>query len=226
MDKDKLSEVIGKVYDKEAQYFAEIQNTTREEGGFNRNSLFELGFLLDKFAKPNMKVAEIGSWTGFSTSVLANLVKQYNGKLYAIDWFKGSPESNLIELRFIPARLVLDYNLKMFDVAGNVEVMETTSAEAVKSFDDESLDFVFIDGDHRYVGVKQDIDLWFPKVKVGGILSGHDCEYLVHSYEELFSKALEKDFFQAHVGVIKAVVEKFSSYNRTGDGNIWWIQKG
>ena len=46
--------------------------------------------------------------------------------------------------------------------------------EASKWFADESLDFVFIDGDHSYEAVKQDINDWTPKVRKAGIVSGHD----------------------------------------------------
>ena len=40
--------------------------------------------------------------------------------------------------------------------------------------EDESLDFVYIDANHAYDWVVQDIELWYPKVKKGGILWGHD----------------------------------------------------
>lgn len=49
-----------------------------------------------------------------------------------------------------------------------------TSLEATKLVEDESLDFVFIDGMHTYEAVKEDIKAWLPKIKKGGILSGDD----------------------------------------------------
>ena len=52
--------------------------------------------------------------------------------------------------------------------------MQMTSEEAVKHFDDETLDAVFIDLTHTYEAVKEDIQLWMPKVKKGGIISGDD----------------------------------------------------
>ena len=48
------------------------------------------------------------------------------------------------------------------------------SHQAVELFRDESLDFVYINADHSYKGTKQDIELWFPKVKKGGLVSGHN----------------------------------------------------
>ncbi len=46
--------------------------------------------------------------------------------------------------------------------------------DAVKDFEDNSLDFVYIDANHEYDYVKQDITEWTKKVKPGGIVAGHD----------------------------------------------------
>ena len=46
--------------------------------------------------------------------------------------------------------------------------------DAVKTFEDGSLDFVFIDGNHAFEYVTEDIAEWSKKVRKGGIISGHD----------------------------------------------------
>jgi predicted O-methyltransferase YrrM len=56
----------------------------------------------------------------------------------------------------------------------NAHIVRTTSVEAAKQFEDESLDFVFIDANHQEKFVTEDINAWYPKVRPGGILSGHD----------------------------------------------------
>lgn len=53
-------------------------------------------------------------------------------------------------------------------------LMRSTSLEASRLFMDESLDFVIIDGDHRFEYAMQDILLWVPKVKHGGMVICHD----------------------------------------------------
>jgi SAM-dependent methyltransferase len=58
--------------------------------------------------------------------------------------------------------------------SGTVVVHRMTSMEAVADFDDESVDWVYIDGDHHYAAVKCDLEFWYPKVRPGGILSGDD----------------------------------------------------
>ena len=55
------------------------------------------------------------------------------------------------------------------------------SIEAADQFEDESLDFVFIDASHEYEDVKKDIQIWLPKIKKGGILAGHDY-YIGYDY--------------------------------------------
>ena len=51
------------------------------------------------------------------------------------------------------------------------------SIEAALSFNAGSLDFVYLDGDHSYLGVKEDLEAWYTKVQVGGYLCGHDFRF-------------------------------------------------
>ena len=67
-----------------------------------------------------------------------------------------------------------------------------------------SLDLVFIDADHSYSAVKQDILAYMPKLKEHGILSGHDIDY---------------------PGVNKAVTELIPSFD-VGPNNVWIKHKG
>lgn len=56
-------------------------------------------------------------------------------------------------------------------------IVRKESVEASKDFTNEFFDFIYIDANHSYEFIKEDIDYWYPKLKVGGIMSGHD--YLV-----------------------------------------------
>lgn len=56
----------------------------------------------------------------------------------------------------------------------NVTLIKKTSMEAIEDFEDNSLDFVYIDGHHGFRYVAEDLCEWFKKVKVGGVISGHD----------------------------------------------------
>jgi len=56
----------------------------------------------------------------------------------------------------------------------DVEIVRAFSMDAIKMFDDNSLDFVYIDGNHEYPFVTLDIIHWTKKVRPGGIVAGHD----------------------------------------------------
>jgi hypothetical protein len=63
-----------------------------------------------------------------------------------------------------------------------------SSVEASKLYADGSLDFVMLDADHTLTSVRADIAHWYPKVRVGGILSGHDFS---HYFPGVMRAALE-----------------------------------
>ena len=56
----------------------------------------------------------------------------------------------------------------------DVHIHRKYSSDAVTSFPDNHFDWVYIDADHTYKGIKADLGLWWPKVKPGGFLAGHD----------------------------------------------------
>ena len=48
------------------------------------------------------------------------------------------------------------------------------SNEAVKLIEDSSLAFLYVDGNHVYDAVKEDLELFYPKMKPGALIAGHD----------------------------------------------------
>ncbi len=60
----------------------------------------------------------------------------------------------------------------------NCTIIRKGSIEALNDFKDSSLDFVYIDGNHDFVNFTNDLHFWLKKIRVGGIMSGHDyCHY-------------------------------------------------
>ena len=59
-----------------------------------------------------------------------------------------------------------------------LKVLRLLSEDAARLFPDEYFDFVLIDADHNYYAVRDDIIAWYPKVKIGGFLAGHDFAFL------------------------------------------------
>jgi hypothetical protein len=54
------------------------------------------------------------------------------------------------------------------------ELLQAFTPQAAERFADETLDFVYLDANHSYLAVCGDLRAWFPKVKPGGLLAGHD----------------------------------------------------
>lgn len=146
----------------------------------------------------NSIFVEVGSWKGKSSAFLAVEIINSNKdiKLYCVDTWKGSPEhknDNFI-INDTLYDLFLD-NIK--DLTSVITPVRNNSVDASKIFDNESLDMVFIDACHEYEYVKQDIQIWYPKVKKGGIIAGHDYHLpwngVVRAVDEFFiNKKIEK----------------------------------
>lgn len=65
--------------------------------------------------------------------------------------------------------------LRVLSRYGNrAQVLRKTSREAAATFQDGTLDFVYVDACHRYEAVLDDLETWWPKIRSGGILAGHD----------------------------------------------------
>ena len=56
------------------------------------------------------------------------------------------------------------------------QILRLSSVEAARRIPDGSLDFVYIDGNHQHPFVDEDLATWVPKVRIGGIVAGHDYE--------------------------------------------------
>jgi hypothetical protein len=140
------------------------------EDWFNYQDLYQE--MVEKFPIGSHFV-EVGSWKGKSSAFMCveimNSEKQI--KFDCVDTWEGSVEhKNNSELPNLYQ--IFKENMKPFE--GYYNDLKMKSMEAVKLYEDESLDFVFIDASHEYEDVKDDISHWLPKVKKGGIIAGHD----------------------------------------------------
>ena len=105
-----------------------------------------------------------------------------NLKLYAVDPYKQHPKYSSAAANYVRiwSQHYLDGVKRQAQKRmknRNAVIIEKFSEDAIKDIADNSLDFVYIDGDHSYDFVMQDIILWGRKVRKGGIVSGHDYYY-------------------------------------------------
>lgn len=137
---------------------------------FEGDKLF-YNFISEKIPENGVFV-EIGCWLGKSSSYFCS-IKKKNQKLICVDTWKGTP--NEIETNHSLVKFADVFDLFMKNMEGrDFTFIKNYSIEASKTFEDSSLDAVFIDGDHTYEAVRSDILAWYPKVKTGGYISGHD----------------------------------------------------
>jgi hypothetical protein len=131
-------------------------------------------------------------------------------KLFLIDPYEpffsdGALRSEVFDMNVTRLKELAIERLSRFK--DKIEFINLTSDEAVSQLP-EGLDFVYIDGNHDYEYVKRDITSYYPKVKEGGIIGGHD-------------------FGSKYLGVVRAVVEFSSdrSLELMSDRYDWWIVK-
>lgn len=124
---------------------------------------------------------ELGSWKGMSAAFMGveiiNSGKEIKFDCIDIWADEGYLEDGTQDLFGMDLMNKFLENVK--PVSHALNAIRSDSVAAAANYPDKSVDFVFIDGDHSYEGCKRDIEAWLPKVKDGGILSGHDyawCE--------------------------------------------------
>ncbi len=136
-------------------------------------------------------VVEVGSWKGFSTSFLARHKHQLHdrhgysfGKVYAVDVWDGKGAYWPDFRQRFPVDTAehlfrcFGRNIERSGAAAFVEPLRMTSLAAAEKFRQECRTFgaVFIDGDHSYQAVCDDITAWRSRVQRGGVLAGHDYD--------------------------------------------------
>lgn len=179
-----------------------MKNYLEIDGWFNYENTFD--FLLQKVSKNGIFV-EGGAWLGKSSSYLADKIalKRPDVTFYVVDTWKGS-RTELTSSHILATQTDI-FKIFLQNMGNRKYVpIQRLSTEAAKLFDDESLDVVFIDMSHEYEDVKQDIEVWLPKIKINGYLAGHDMSF---------------------IGVNRAVTEKFGDRIQTSDGDCWIFHK-
>jgi hypothetical protein len=124
----------------------------------------------------NSHFVELGSWKGMSAAFMAVEIinSSKNIRFDCIDiWSPDGYLSDQTQKEF-GDELMQCFLTNIEPVKHVINVIRKDSAAAAADYADHSLDFVFIDADHSYEGVKKDILAWLPKMKPDGILAGHD----------------------------------------------------
>ena len=160
-------------------YKGQLANFHEKVDGYFDYSGFYSSLAFD--ALDGSEVVEVGSWQGKSTIYLANQFKAFGKRahIHCVDTFDGGTDE-VIQKRVKEmggpdvAQERIQENLRRAQVGWMVTTHRKPSVEAASDFQDDSMAAVFIDADHSYEAVKADLAAWYPKVKPGGIIAGHD----------------------------------------------------
>jgi predicted O-methyltransferase YrrM len=122
---------------------------------------------------PNTRGIEIGVSQGINSYMLLsacpNIEKIYGVDPYvAYDDWVGPIKQEILDESYE----IFSENLKL--MADKFELIKMDSVSAALKFQDNSYDFVFVDGDHSAKAVLSDLDNYVPKIRKGGIVGGHD----------------------------------------------------
>ena len=150
--------------------------------------------------------AEIGVYQGLMS---LHLLNQPMITLYMVDNWKAMPKYHVTQ-----ADQDENYQIALRNTSFASErrvVYKMDSADAVNQIENGSLDFVFIDADHSYIGCQRDIVLWLPKVKPDGLLCGHDYNNPDEPYGLEVKQAVD-EFAREHSHVV-----------HLGDNYTWFI---
>jgi hypothetical protein len=152
---------------------------------------------------------EVGVWEGKNIIEIAKKfpetncygIDPYDYREYGNQLFHKDDKSTLLRIN---SETVYKDTFAHTQKYKNFHLIREASSNATRHFNNESIDVIFIDANHSYESVKNDIDLWLPKVKPGGVLSGHDYSI-------------------AFFGVIQAVNEKLGSDNIVIKSDATWF---
>lgn len=121
----------------------------------------------------------------FKAQFSKHLLKNWDGTLWLVDPWRAFEEGE----GYVDASNHKKHQTAYLEAMQNIEGFESRafmlrglSSDMASRFEDNSLDLVYIDGNHAYDWVKEDIELWWPKIKKGGVIAGHD--YLDMDWKE------------------------------------------
>jgi len=133
----------------------------------------ELDWLREQ-ARRHYNIAEIGAWKGRCTEALASST---GGHVTVVDAWAGTTDTT-DEIAHLDAEQAFQEYLANIGGYRNVTTYRAPSHEAWRRLHYESFDMVWIDADHRYEAVREDILMWGALLRKGGLLCGHDGQYM------------------------------------------------
>jgi predicted O-methyltransferase YrrM len=148
-----------------------VKNNLNTVNWFNFQKFYEF-----VSTKNYINFVEVGVWKGHSLIYLAKLLDNKKVKISAVDLWDETYKYETGPLSDHKKHVleIFRANVENANLKNGIKEIKEISWEGSRHFDDSSVDFVFIDADHSFDSVVKDIQSWVPKVRKGGMISGHD----------------------------------------------------
>jgi hypothetical protein len=116
---------------------------------------------------------ELGSWLGRSTAYcVVELINQEKlGSFYCVDTWDGGEEHK--GWKELPT-LQQDFQRNLAPIKDQIKMIVSDSWTAADQFDNESVDFCYVDAGHTYECVMRDLESWWTKIRPGAYFGGDD----------------------------------------------------
>ncbi len=125
-------------------------------------------------ARPGARLVEVGCWHGRSVAFLGSEVRRLGTPIAVFAVEHGLGGDTLPEPEWGSIATDLVRNVFLCGLNNIVTPIIAPSVSAAAIFGDGSVDFVFLDANHAYESVSNDLRAWWPKIRPGGTLAGHD----------------------------------------------------
>lgn len=135
---------------------------------------------------------ELGTHLGGSAIAVARLVKQWDGVVYGIDMWEGTDP-----VFGGASKADCERHIENAGVSANVYLFQARTDDAARMWRGPKIDYLYIDADHSFIGCTQDLENWWPHLRVGGLIAGDDYDdprQGVTQAWDLFEKKYEQEF--------------------------------
>jgi hypothetical protein len=142
-------------------------------GFMSHKNTVMLDMVLDQFPAGGTWV-ELGSWTGRSAAycVVELINRSKLGPFYCVDTWRGEAAIAYDQTIVQDLKKIFRQNIK--PVVKDIKMLSMISWNAARRFQDNSVDFCYVDAGHSYEAVTKDLTAWWPKLRPGSMFGGDD----------------------------------------------------
>lgn len=160
--------------------------------------------LINLYLPKNSVILEIGTWYAQTACMIAQNCNNVS-KIYTVDpykyYYNWLSNVEIDEKQLDIAKSMAKHNIKFSGCEEKIELIEKDSNDFVKDINDNSIDLIFLDSEVSKKSSLNDMELWYPKVKIGGVFSGHHFNQIQDVVHDFKNKVNNKNFLSVNDNV-------------------------